>query len=126
MFLLILTPGSYHINLDIDDAFNAQKSIFTRATGFEPKFKVHGGSYSENIALQNLQARTRMVIAYEFGQMLPTIRQRKGGGSLLVLGSSNADEAIRGYVSFKSPILNRYLPSQNQHIPLYTDSQTTD
>ena len=25
------------------------------ATGLRPKFKVHGGSYAENIALQNIQ-----------------------------------------------------------------------
>ena len=65
--------GSYHTNLDIDDVFNAQKNIFTKATGIEPKFKVHGGSMAENLALQNIQARTRMVTAYEFSQLLPTI-----------------------------------------------------
>lgn len=65
--------GSYHTDLDIDDVYNAQKNIFTKATGFEPKFKVHGGSIAENLALQNIQARTRMVTAYEFSQLLPTI-----------------------------------------------------
>ena len=65
--------GSYHTDLDIDDIYNAQKNIFTKATGFEPKFKVHGGSRAENLALQNIQARTRMVTAYEFSQLLPTI-----------------------------------------------------
>ena len=65
--------GSYHTDLDIDDVFNAQKSIFTKATGFEAKFKVHGGSITENLALQNIQARSRMVTAYEFSQLLPTI-----------------------------------------------------
>ncbi|KAL9098268.1 MAG: hypothetical protein Q9163_006046 [Psora crenata] len=89
--------GSYHTDLDIDDVFNAQKNIFTKATGVEPKFKVHGGSMAENLALQNIQARTRMVTAYEFSQLLPTIRNRKGGGSCLVLGSANVDEALRGY-----------------------------
>ncbi|KAI4212836.1 MAG: hypothetical protein LQ351_004539 [Letrouitia transgressa] len=89
--------GSYHTDLDIDKVFKAQKSIFTAATGFEPNFRVHGGSMAENLALQNIQARTRMVTTYEFSQLLPTIRKRKGGGSCLVLGSANADEAIRGY-----------------------------
>ncbi|KAL9040150.1 MAG: hypothetical protein Q9214_004599, partial [Letrouitia sp. 1 TL-2023] len=89
--------GSYHTDLNIDEVFKAQKNIFTIATGFEPKFKVHGGSMAENLALQNIQARTRMVTTYEFSQLLPTIRKRKGGGSCLVLGSANADEAIRGY-----------------------------
>ncbi|KAK0515479.1 hypothetical protein JMJ35_001513 [Cladonia borealis] len=89
--------GSYHTDLNIDDVFNAQKNIFTKSTRFEPRFKVHGGSIAENLALQNIQARTRMVTAYEFSQLLPTIRGRKGGGSCLVLGSANVDEALRGY-----------------------------
>ena len=65
--------GSYHTDLDIDDVFNAQKNIFTKSTSFEPRFKVHGGSMAENLALQNIQARSRMVTAYEFSQLLPTI-----------------------------------------------------
>lgn len=65
--------GSYHTDLDIDKVFKAQKSIFTAATGFEPNFRVHGGSMAENLALQNIQARTRMVTTYEFSQLLPTI-----------------------------------------------------
>ena len=65
------------MNLDIDDVFDAQKKIFAKATGFEPRFKVHGGSVAENLALQNVQARTRMVTAYEFSQMLPTVVSSK-------------------------------------------------
>lgn len=41
------------------------------------------------------QARLRMVLAYLFAQLLPWVRGRPGG--LLVLGSSNVDEALRGY-----------------------------
>ncbi|KAI1936225.1 glutamine-dependent NAD(+) synthetase [Ophidiomyces ophidiicola] len=89
--------GAYHVDLDIDEIFNAQKNTFTKATGFEPNFKVYGGTQAENLALQNIQARTRMVTAYEFSQLLPTVRKRPGGGSLLVLGSANCDEALRGY-----------------------------
>lgn len=48
------------------------------------------------VALQNIQSRSRMVIAYYYAQMLPTVRQRPGGGGLLVLGSSNVDECLRG------------------------------
>ena len=61
------------MNVDIDEVFDAQKNIFSRATGFEPKFKIHGGSVAENLALQNVQARSRMVTAYEFSQLLPTV-----------------------------------------------------
>lgn len=109
--------GSYHIDMNIDDTFHATKNLLTQGTGFEPKFKVHGGSVAENcmysfisyasllsyrnmltisVALQNIQSRSRMVIAYYYAQMLPTVRQRPGGGGLLVLGSSNVDECLRG------------------------------
>ncbi len=40
-----------------------------------------------------------MVTAYEFAQILPTKRQRLGGGSLLVLSSSNVGESLRGYLT---------------------------
>ena len=36
-----------------------------------------------------------MVLSYLFAQLLPWVRGRSGG--LLVLGSSNVDEALRGY-----------------------------
>ncbi|KAF5654880.1 NAD+ synthase (glutamine-hydrolyzing) [Fusarium heterosporum] len=91
--------GSHHIDMNIDDTFHATKNLLTQGTGFEPKFRVHGGSATENLALQNIQARSRMVIAYYYAQMLPTVRQRPGGGSLLVLGSSNVDECLRGYLT---------------------------
>jgi len=91
--------GSYHINIDIDDIYNAQRNLITRALNFEPHFKVQGGSVAENITLQNIQARSRMVTAYSFAQILPTVRHRPGGGSLLVLGSANVGESLRGYLT---------------------------
>ena len=40
-----------------------------------------------------------MAIAYLFAQMLPTVRKRPCGGSLLVLGSANVDELLIGYLT---------------------------
>lgn len=91
--------GSYHINLDIDDVYEAQKKLVSSTIQFDPKFKVEGGTEQENLMLQCLQARIRMVTAYEFGQILPTARGRPGGGSLLVLGSANVGESLRGYLT---------------------------
>ncbi|KAK2737415.1 glutamine-dependent NAD(+) synthetase [Myotisia sp. PD_48] len=88
---------SYHIDLDIDEVYEAQKHLVVKYLNFEPQFKVHGGTVAENITLQNIQARIRMVTAYEFAQMLPTTRQRPNAGSLLVLGSANVCEGLRGY-----------------------------
>jgi len=89
--------GAYHIDVNIDGVFEAQKALISSATSFEPKFKVFGGSVTENLTLQNIQARSRMVTAYEFAQILPTVRG--SGGSLLVLGSANVDECLRGYLT---------------------------
>ncbi|KAK3994713.1 hypothetical protein QBC44DRAFT_340606 [Cladorrhinum sp. PSN332] len=91
--------GSYHVNLDIDDVYQAQKQLVVDTLSFEPKFKVEGGTVQENLTLQCIQARIRMVTAYEFGQILPTARGRPGGGSLLVLGSANVGESLRGYLT---------------------------
>lgn len=56
--------GSYHVNLDIDDVYEAQKKLVIDTMNFEPKFKVEGGTVQENLTLQCLQARIRMVTAY--------------------------------------------------------------
>ncbi|XP_033006508.1 glutamine-dependent NAD(+) synthetase isoform X1 [Lacerta agilis] len=87
--------GSYHININIDGAVKAVWSIFNAVTGRLPQYKVHGGSARENMALQNVQARIRMVLAYLFAQLCLWSRGMPGG--LLVLGTSNVDESLRGY-----------------------------
>merc|ERR1719228_506363 len=72
--------------------------IFAEANqGKMPQFSAHGGSVRENLALQNVQARSRMVMAYLFAQLNLWTRNRRGG--LLVLGSANVDEALRGYMT---------------------------
>lgn len=48
---------------------SAALGIFSAATGFIPKFRVRGGTLRENLALQNVQARLRMVLAYLFAQV---------------------------------------------------------
>jgi len=91
--------GAYFTDTNIDPVFDSFRNIFTTATNFSPRFRVHGGSTAENLALQNIQARTRMVNAYLFAQLLPTVRNRVSGGGLLVLGSGNVDECLRGYLT---------------------------
>jgi NAD+ synthase (glutamine-hydrolysing) len=96
----------------MDTAVSAVKGIFSFVTGKSPQFKVHGGSNAENLALQNIQvsrqkqcfgdeadgqARLRMVVGYMFAQLLPWARGKVGG--LLVLGSANVDESLRGYLT---------------------------
>jgi len=89
--------GNFHLNANIDGIVSAFLSLFVHLTGSRPQFKVNGGSLPENLALQNIQARSRMVLSYLLAQLLPWVRGRQGG--LLVLGSANVDESLRGYVT---------------------------
>ena len=117
--------GSYHLNNDIDTVTAAIISVFTTFTGKVPKFKVgirtyvcacnpltcrdhfailqvHGGTNAENLALQNIQARTRMVFSYLLAQLLPWVRGVTG--SLLVLGSANVDETCVNHLQLHQSI----------------------
>ncbi|CAL1540924.1 unnamed protein product [Lymnaea stagnalis] len=89
--------GSYHMGIAIDIAVDALLKIFSTAFGIIPKFKAHGGSLRENLAMQNVQARVRMVLSYLFAQLSLWARGKSGG--LLVLGSANVDESLRGYLT---------------------------
>lgn len=88
--LTIICRVSYHIDLNMDIVIQAIVTLFALVTGKTPTFKVHGGSAAENLALQNIQARLRMLLAYMLAQLTPWIRGQMGG--LLVLGSANVDE----------------------------------
>ncbi|CAK9440355.1 uncharacterized protein LODBEIA_P44550 [Lodderomyces beijingensis] len=90
--------GSYHIDLNMDNLVTAVVSLFKVATGKKPIFKIFGGSQTENLALQNIQARLRMVLSYLFAQLIPWTRGLSVPG-LLVLGSANVDECLRGYLT---------------------------
>ena len=59
--------------------------------------QVDGGTTAENLALQNIQARLRMVLAFFLAQLRPWSRGRSG--FLLVLGTANVDECLRGYLT---------------------------
>lgn len=89
--------NSYHIDLNIDTVVTAMLDVFSAVTSFTPRFSTQGGTVAEGLSLQNIQSRLRMVFAYLFAQMLPTVRGRRNGGSLLVIGSANVDEQLRGY-----------------------------
>ena len=107
--------GAYHTDLNMDSVVTSLTSLFVLVTRYTPRFSAHGGTKTENLALQNIQARLRMVIAYLFAQMLPTVRNRLGGGALLVLGSANVDEwyvSLTNLYLFKSvsPSSLIYLP----------------
>ncbi|CAI4940001.1 BBT_HP_G0012110.mRNA.1.CDS.1 [Saccharomyces cerevisiae] len=91
--------GSYHVDLKMDSLVSSVVSLFEVATGKKPIYKIFGGSQIENLALQNIQARLRMVLSYLFAQLLPWVRGIPNSGGLLVLGSANVDECLRGYLT---------------------------
>ena len=61
--------GSHHLSVVIDAAVKAVLGVFSIATNCIPKFRTRGGSPRENLALQNVQARLRMVLSYLFAQV---------------------------------------------------------
>jgi NAD+ synthase (glutamine-hydrolysing) len=60
--------GAYHLDLNIDTVYHAVTTLFTTVTSYVPKYKMYGGTPASNLALQNIQARLRMVLSYLFAQ----------------------------------------------------------
>lgn len=56
---------------------------------------VHGGSLREDLCLQNIQARSRMVLAYLLAGLIPK-KYMDNKGFILILSSTNLDEALTG------------------------------
>ncbi|KAK1279164.1 hypothetical protein QJS04_geneDACA007287 [Acorus gramineus] len=89
--------GSWHLDVAIDSVVSSFLSLFQTLTGKRPLYKVDGGSNVENLGLQNIQARVRMVLAFMLASLLPWVHNKPG--FFLVLGSSNVDEGLRGYLT---------------------------
>ncbi|KAG6419379.1 hypothetical protein SASPL_121599 [Salvia splendens] len=64
--------GSWHLDVSIDGVVSALLSLFQTLTGKQPRYKVDGGSNIENLGLQNIQARIRMVLAFMLASLLPS------------------------------------------------------
>lgn len=47
--------GAYHVDLNMDTVVKAVSDLFSFVTNKVPKFRVHGGTKTENLALQNIQ-----------------------------------------------------------------------
>lgn len=88
--------GSFHYDTSIDEAVAAYMSIVKSTMNFTPKYSIEGGTNAENLALQNIQARNRMVTQYTFAQLATTARGLpRAGAALLVLSSGNV---VRQYI----------------------------
>lgn len=118
--------GSYHLEMDIGDAYGSTVNAVGKCFGRVPRYMNRsevgkGGHFAEDVALQNAQARLRMVMSYFVSSLLPTYRAldrwaappteptsleeartfstvpSEACSFLLVLASSNLDESVRGY-----------------------------
>lgn len=89
--------GCYHLEMSMDTMVAAVIKTFALLTGKTPQYLSRGGTLQQDLALQNIQARLRMVMAYLLAQLLPWVRSKTG--FLLVLSSANVDEALRGYMT---------------------------
>lgn len=89
--------GSWHLDVSIDGVVSALLTLFQTLTGKRPRYKLDGGSNIENLGLQNIQARIRMVLAFMLASLMPWVHSKPG--FYLVLGSSNVDEGLRGYLT---------------------------
>jgi len=68
--------------------------------GMVPKFKKDGGHWTEDIAIQNIQARIRMVYSYLLAQTLGCKDDQDCvDKDLLVLATGNVDETLMGYAT---------------------------
>ncbi|CAD5205885.1 unnamed protein product [Bursaphelenchus okinawaensis] len=87
--------NSNHSSIVVDTAIDALLGVFKLSFGLALTF-----SSPDNrviMALQNIQARIRMVLSYLYAQASLVYYNRPG--SLLVLATSNVDESLIGYVT---------------------------
>jgi NAD+ synthase (glutamine-hydrolysing) len=91
--------GADHLEVELQDAVDALQAASGAAAGGDPvlRFASEGGAPDEDLALQNLQARTRLVATYLLAQRVPALRGVRG--PRLVLGTANVDESLVGYVT---------------------------
>lgn len=84
-----------HTEIEIDDIVGEFEAAIKKAFDIKLQFEVNGGTWQEDIALQNVYARVRMVLSYLLAQVLPLKFKRKG--FFLTLACGNLDETLIGY-----------------------------
>ncbi|KAF8817527.1 glutamine-dependent NAD(+) synthetase with GAT domain-containing protein [Phlegmacium glaucopus] len=102
--------GSYHVDLNMDSVVTAVRQLFTLVTGARPQFRQQGGSNAENLALQNIQARLRMVLSYLFAQLLPWVRGKTDINPIGGISKTDLKKFIAyAQTDFNLPILKGFL-----------------
>lgn len=90
--------GCSHMKTEMTNLMDKFQEFAKNLINASPKFKSQGGSQMEDIVLQNLQARLRMMLSYLMAEIIP-IKKKLGEGNLLVLATCNVDEAQMGYIT---------------------------
>lgn len=92
--------GSTHFNMKMNDILDSLTELITEHLKFTPRFKSQGGHWMEDIALQNIQARCRMIYSYLMADLLSNTSDSKpDDGSLLIMATGNLDEILMGYMT---------------------------
>jgi NH3-dependent NAD+ synthetase len=68
--MLTLYGCRYHLNFDIDTIVDAILKLFAAVTHVLPRYKNDGGSVAQNLAVQNIQARVRMVVSISLSSLI--------------------------------------------------------
>eukprot|EP01065_Artemidia_motanka_P046613 TRINITY_DN70_c0_g2_i1.p1 TRINITY_DN70_c0_g2~~TRINITY_DN70_c0_g2_i1.p1 ORF type:complete len:738 (+),score=274.91 TRINITY_DN70_c0_g2_i1:68-2281(+) len=91
--------GCNHSFVEIDKMTDAVTQVYASQVPGERKPDIRTAKIGscEDLAMQNIQARSRMVLSYLIAQLMPWKHQEGHNTGLLVLGSANVDEALRGY-----------------------------
>eukprot|EP00672_Neobodo_designis_P021687 CAMPEP_0174828262 /NCGR_PEP_ID=MMETSP1114-20130205/1222_1 /TAXON_ID=312471 /ORGANISM="Neobodo designis, Strain CCAP 1951/1" /LENGTH=765 /DNA_ID=CAMNT_0016061975 /DNA_START=45 /DNA_END=2345 /DNA_ORIENTATION=+ len=131
--------GANHVEINIDGIVRAFEDAFAQVG---PRPDIAARNTQQNIAAQNVQARSRMVLSYMCAQMMLAREHpdKPWPGNLLVLGSANLDEGIRGYYtkydcssadinpigSLPKLLLRRFLvwAAEMEQLPTLTDIAT--
>lgn len=98
--------GSHHIDTDVGDVFDAHRSLIANALGFEPQFKVHGGSAAENVsssppAMAPFRKRDKLSWCPDNAAEYPG-SEPHGDGVLVRADSANSPAAARRRVAPRS------------------------
>ena len=92
--------GCTHFNMKMHNVLDEMVELIKENLNFTPRFKSQGGYWQEDIALQNIQARCRMVYSYLMADILSNGPDSgPDDGSQLILATGNLDEILMGYMT---------------------------
>lgn len=96
-FELAKRLNSNHFELPIQKVYEAVKELGESTFGLQLNFESQGGSIREDLALQSVQARSRLVVSYLAAQVIPVKFHLRS--FLIVMATGNCSEVVRGYYS---------------------------